>query len=79
MSLYYFSSLFKKVFGLPPVQYLIQLRIDHAKRLLLDEERSISEIAELCGFCNINYFDKMFKEKSGFTPKDFRKRYVRQE
>ncbi|MFB9753565.1 helix-turn-helix domain-containing protein [Paenibacillus hodogayensis] len=79
MSLYYFSSLFKKVFGLPPVQYLIQLRIDRAKRLLLDEERSISEIAELCGFCNINYFDKMFKEKSGFTPRDFRKRYVRQE
>lgn len=79
MNLYYFSSLFKKVFGLPPVQYLIQLRIDHAKRLLLDEERSISEIAELCGFCNINYFDKVFKEKSGFTPMDFRKRYVRHE
>ncbi|WP_147433496.1 AraC family transcriptional regulator [Paenibacillus ginsengarvi] len=76
MSLYYFSSLFKKVFGLPPVQYLVQLRIDHAKRLLLDEERSISEIAELCGFCNINYFDKVFKEKSGFTPMEFRKRYV---
>jgi AraC family transcriptional activator of pobA len=78
MNLYYFSSLFKKVFGLPPIQYLIQLRIDHAKRLLLDEERSITEIAELCGFCNINYFDKVFKEKSGFTPMDFRKRYVRQ-
>ncbi|MEF3305527.1 AraC family transcriptional regulator [Paenibacillus sp. GYB003] len=79
MSLYYFSSLFKKVFGMPPVQYLVQLRIDHAKRLLLDEERSISEIAELCGFCNINYFDKVFKEKSGVTPMEFRKRYVRQE
>lgn len=78
MNLYYFSSLFKKVFGMPPVQYLIQLRVNHAKRLLLDEERSITEIAELCGFCNINYFDKVFKEKSGFTPKDFRKRYVRQ-
>ena len=76
MSLYYFSSLFKKVFGMPPVQYLIQLRINHAKRLLLDEERSVTEIAELCGFCNINYFDKVFKEKSGFTPMDFRKRYV---
>lgn len=79
MSLYYFTSLFKKVFGLPPVQYLIQLRIDHAKRLLLDEEKSISEVAELCGFCNINYFDKVFKEKSNFTPMEFRKRYARQE
>ncbi len=77
MSLYYFSSLFKKVFGMPPVQYLIQLRISHAKRLLLDEEKSITEIAEQCGFCNINYFDKVFKEKSGFTPMEFRKHYVR--
>ncbi|MFE5317289.1 helix-turn-helix domain-containing protein [Paenibacillus sp. NPDC056579] len=79
MNLYYFSSQFKKVFGMPPVQYLIQLRIDHAKRLLLDEEKSITEIAELCGFCNINYFDKVFKEKSGVTPMDFRKRYLHQD
>ncbi|CAG7652445.1 helix-turn-helix domain-containing protein [Paenibacillus allorhizosphaerae] len=75
----YFSSVFKKVFGLPPVQYLTKVRIDHAKRLLLDQQRSITEIAELSGFCNINYFDKVFKEQSGFTPMEFRKRYINQD
>jgi AraC-like DNA-binding protein len=73
---YYFSTLFKKVFGIPPVQYLTKVRVDHAKRLLLDPQRSITEIAERCGFCNINYFDKVFKEQSGFTPLEFRKCYA---
>lgn len=76
MSVHSFSTLFKKVFGIPPVQYLTQLRIHRAKQLLVHDELSVSEIAEQCGFCNINYFDKVFKEKSGFTPMDFRKRHV---
>ncbi|CAG7646250.1 HTH-type transcriptional activator RhaR [Paenibacillus solanacearum] len=76
LSLNYFSILFKKVFGMPPVQYMTQLRMNRAKRLLLDEGKSVTEIAELCGFCNINYFDKVFKEKNGFSPMEFRKRFV---
>ncbi|RKN64072.1 AraC family transcriptional regulator [Paenibacillus ginsengarvi] len=76
MSLYHFSSMFKKVFGMPPVQYLTRIRIEQAKRLLVDREIPITEIAERCGFCNINYFDKVFKEQSGFTPKEYRKRFV---
>lgn len=76
MSLYHFSSMFKKVFGMPPVQYLTRIRIDQAKRLLVDREIAVTEIAERCGFCNINYFDKVFKEQSGFTPMEYRKRFV---
>ncbi|TNJ65556.1 helix-turn-helix domain-containing protein [Paenibacillus hemerocallicola] len=76
MSPYHFSSMFKKTFGIPPVQYLTRIRVDQAKRLLVDREIPVTEIAERSGFCNINYFDKVFKEQSGFTPMEYRKRFV---
>ena len=76
MSPYHFSSMFKKVFGIPPIQYLTRVRIDRAKRMLLDRDIPVTEIAERSGFCNINYFDKVFKEQSGFTPIEYRKRFV---
>ncbi|GAA3399730.1 AraC family transcriptional regulator [Paenibacillus hodogayensis] len=76
MSLYHFSSMFKKAFGIPPIQYLTRIRIGQAKRMLVDLELPITEIAERCGFCNINYFDKVFKRQSGFTPLEYRKRFA---
>jgi AraC-like DNA-binding protein len=76
MSPYHFSSMFKKVFGIPPIQYLTRIRIDQAKRMLVDRDIAVTEIAERSGFCNINYFDKVFKEQSGFTPMEYRKRFV---
>lgn len=76
LSPYHFSTLFKQVFGLPPVQYLTRHRIEQAKRLLIERDIPVTAIAERCGFCNINYFDKVFKEQSGFTPIEYRRRFV---
>lgn len=76
MSPYHFTSIFKQVFGIPPVQYLARIRIERAKRMLLERDVPITEIAERSGFCNINYFDKVFKEQNGFTPLEYRKRFV---
>ncbi|PYI57551.1 hypothetical protein DLM86_00225 [Paenibacillus flagellatus] len=76
MSPYHFSRLFKRTFGLPPVRYLTRIRVEQAKRLLIRRDMPITEVAERCGFCNLNYFDKVFKEQCGFTPLEYRKRFV---
>jgi AraC-like DNA-binding protein len=70
----YFSKLFNKVFGVPPIQHLTRIRINRAKRML-EQTETITEIAERCGFCNINYFDQVFKKQTGLSPLEFRKRY----
>ena len=70
-------SNFRKQFrfntGLSPGQYIIQLRIREAKVLLYQTNRSVKEIAEESGFKSSYYFIRIFKEKVGMTPGNFRK------
>jgi AraC family L-rhamnose operon transcriptional activator RhaR/AraC family L-rhamnose operon regulatory protein RhaS len=72
MSVRNFSRVFHKAYGISPINYVIQLRIQHAYELLLDPDISISEIAYLCGFQDSNYFTRQFKHASGFTPREYR-------
>lgn len=64
---------FKRFLGVPPVIYLLQLRIEHAKRLLINTPLSLSEIAPLCGYENIYYFSNSFKKAVGYAPSVYRK------
>lgn len=68
----YFCRFFKKISGITPIQYLIHYRIEQASIMLKEGDRSISEIALDCGFENISYFIKKFKEIMGMTPKEFK-------
>jgi len=68
-----FRKLFKKYTGLPPGQYLIQLKIQKAKELLADPTRLIKEIAYELHMESYLHFSKLFKEKAGVTPKEYRK------
>ncbi|MGO4498428.1 helix-turn-helix domain-containing protein [Paenibacillus sp. 2RAB27] len=70
----YVSGLFKKKLGVSIIQYLHQIRIEHAQRLLRETDRTISEIGERVGFANDNYFIKIFKRFTGGTPASFRNR-----
>lgn len=70
----YFSSLLTKRHGQSFRQLLSSVRIKEAQRLLLDTKMSVQEIAEKTGFMNANYFSKIFKEKTGCTPRLFRDR-----
>lgn len=63
---------FKEFFFLPPMQYLLDLRLKKAKELLRLSDLKIAEIAEKTGFSNTNYFIHLFKKKTGFSPTDFR-------
>lgn len=73
MSESYFSKKFKAVTGLNFSEYLTSTRIKAADELLLGTDKSISEIAELCGFPDPNYFGDIFKKHKGVSPRKYRK------
>lgn len=63
---------FKPLFGLSPIQYLIQRRVGQAQYLLLSTTYSAGEIAGLVGIPNRNYFYSTFKRLVGMTPSQYR-------
>ena len=67
-----FSRFFKQHTGKKLVDYLIDIRLGNAARLLVDTTTSISEICYACGFNNLSNFNRSFKARRGYTPRDFR-------
>lgn len=72
MSQFHFSHLFKQAMGIAPYQYLLQQRIERAKQLLKKSDRSIIEIALVCGFNSHSHLSKQFRQITGMTPKAYR-------
>lgn len=70
----YFRRLFNKKFSLSPKQYILNLKLSHAKQLLREGNRTVTEISELCGFESVYYFSKVFKAKEKITALEFAKR-----
>jgi len=69
----HFARRFRARFGKAPHQYLIEMRIDRAKRLLSETKRGIAEVASACGFANQEHLTRLFKRSCGLTPAGFRK------
>jgi len=65
------NRLFQSELKISPMQYLIQVRLEQAKKLLLSSEFTITKIASKCGFNSSAYFSKMFKKYYNATPKEF--------
>jgi len=70
----WFRKQFKSYTGLSPGQYYIQLKIEKAKELLTNSNMSVKEISIAINFDSNFYFSKIFKEKTGFNPTEYRKR-----
>ncbi|EFM08895.1 two component transcriptional regulator, AraC family [Paenibacillus curdlanolyticus YK9] len=68
----YLGQLFKNTYGVYFNDFLLQLRIDEAKRLLRQTDRKIYEIAELVGFNSSEYFIKQFEKVEGRSPTDYK-------
>jgi AraC-like DNA-binding protein len=72
MSPYHFSRTFKKLTGMTIPDYINMTRISMAKKMMIENEFTITEIAEKIGFCNTQYFGKVFKNITGVSPLHFR-------
>lgn len=67
-----FCRVFKQYMKMSPMQYLLRFRILQSCRLLQETDKKIGEIANLTGFNNISYFNKVFLKTIGCTPKEYR-------
>ena len=66
----YFGTLFKQETGLTFRQYLTNIRINQAENLLSSGMYNVSEAAAECGFSDVFYFSKVFKEHRGISPSE---------
>ena len=71
-----FRSLFTQFYGLSPLRYRNQLRIDHARQLLTESHCTVLEAAEASGFNNLGYFCRLYKKATGETPGQTRSRHI---
>lgn len=74
MSVNWFIHNFKNVMKIPPMQYIVSLRIAAAKGYLENSNKNITEIANTVGYDNALYFSRLFKKYTGMTPSEYRER-----
>ena len=72
-----FSRFFKLRTGKTLSEYIIDIRLGYASRMLVDSNKTISEICFECGFNNLSNFNRIFKKKKNMTPKFFRAHYCK--
>ena len=70
-----FSRFFKLHTGRNLSDYIIDMRLGYASRMLVDSTNSIAEIGFSCGFNNLSNFNRIFKKKKGCSPSEFRENY----
>jgi len=68
----YLSGLFKREVGIPISEYVMNLRIEKAKKLLAESEKKVFQIAVEVGFHNIKYFGRAFRERVSMCPVEYR-------
>lgn len=72
-SVNWFIHSFKSVMKVPPMQYIVSLRIAAAKGYLENSNKNITEISNAVGYDNTLYFSRLFKKHTGYSPSDYRK------
>lgn len=76
VSKYHFIRLFRRVMGITPYQYLVNYRINMSKMFLRSTDRTVTEIAERCGFLDTSNFIMQFKKHTGQRPLGYRKDFA---
>ncbi|MFB9328142.1 AraC family transcriptional regulator [Paenibacillus aurantiacus] len=70
----HFTKTFRQAYGMPPMQYLLQLRMNEARLLLEQTDYTVAEIARSVGYPDLFTFSKAFKKHTGESPKAYRHR-----
>ena len=73
LSASHFHKLFRESTGLSPYDYLIKLRINHAKTYLKNGDMTVKYIAYTVGFPSVNHFISYFRKETGLSPESYRK------
>lgn len=73
MSQSYFRKRFAQVYGVPPVRYILLLRIAQGRKLLAETRMPVAAVAEACGFSDVYYFSRVFAKYTGFSPTAYRR------
>ena len=72
----YFSNLFSKTFGIPPIKYVNQKKMNIAATMLAENKLSVKEIAYSLGYENETYFFRIFKKTFGITPSQYKNKII---
>lgn len=72
---YYLERIFKEQFGTSIINYLLSIRITHAKQLLRFSDKSVEQIGLECGISPLYYFSRTFKQTEGISPSEYRMRW----
>lgn len=70
---FYLTRIFKEQFGVSVNNYLLEVRITHAKQLLRFTDMTVEAVGAECGMRDANYFSRLFKKMEGISPGEFRK------
>ena len=71
---YHMAHRFTRDYGISPISYLLQLRLQDSCTLLRSTNHSLSQIAHIVGFSSPSYFSQIFRKSMGMTPSDYRAR-----
>ena len=72
LSAFHFNRVFHQITGLPPNKFISAMRLDEAKRLLLNTDRSITDICFDVGYNSLSTFTRLFTQRVGLGPREFR-------
>ena len=72
ISTFHFNRVFHQITGLPPAKFISAMRLDEAKRLLLNTDRSITDISFEVGYNSLSTFTRRFTQRVGLGPREFR-------
>ncbi|WP_339892005.1 AraC family transcriptional regulator [Neptuniibacter pectenicola] len=74
MSSYHFLRVFKDTYGETPNEFLIRLRVEQAKKMLITENFSVSEVCEKVGYASLGSFSSLFLKRTGMAPTLYRRK-----
>ena len=71
ISVAYFRRIFTEILGVSPKEYIINRRIEFAKKLILSRQFKINEVAEMCGYAEPCHFSRDFSRRTGTSPSKY--------